>query len=178
MQDADGGQAPVRERTVIVDAVEITAGGGLVPRAQLLGGERVALLVWIGRRGRHARGTPVLIGGAKGLEALGYLPLRWGENNIDVLLELSVAISAPLVASVASVSAGLDPDFDAVRHFLGDGALHVAVDTENSFLPTGCYSNKRSNGIASSRTRLHCTSLVIASSPFSERLKNCSGPGA
>ena len=35
--------------------------------------------------------------GEQGLEALGYLPLRWGENNIDVLLELSVALSAPLV---------------------------------------------------------------------------------
>jgi hypothetical protein len=35
--------------------------------------------------------------GEQALEALGYLPLRWGENNIDVLLELSLAISAPLV---------------------------------------------------------------------------------
>jgi hypothetical protein len=31
------------------------------------------------------------------LEALGYLPLRWGENNIDVLFELSLAVSVPLV---------------------------------------------------------------------------------
>ncbi len=31
------------------------------------------------------------------VEALGYLPLRWGENNIDILFELSVALSAPLV---------------------------------------------------------------------------------
>ncbi len=31
------------------------------------------------------------------VEALGYLPLRWGENNIVILFELSVAVSAPLV---------------------------------------------------------------------------------
>src|SRR5262245_4792796 len=36
--------------------------------------------------------------GEQAMEALGYLPLRWGENNIGVLLELSLAISAPLVA--------------------------------------------------------------------------------
>ncbi|MGE4063204.1 MAG: hypothetical protein AB7E79_07525 [Rhodospirillaceae bacterium] len=35
--------------------------------------------------------------GEQALEALGYLPLRWGENNIDTLLELSLAVSAPLV---------------------------------------------------------------------------------
>lgn len=35
--------------------------------------------------------------GEQALEALGYLPLRWGENNIDVLLELSLAVSLPLV---------------------------------------------------------------------------------
>ena len=35
--------------------------------------------------------------GEQAFEALGYLPLRWGENNIDLLLELSLAISAPLV---------------------------------------------------------------------------------
>ena len=35
--------------------------------------------------------------GEQGLEALGHLPLRWGENNIDLLLELSLALSAPLV---------------------------------------------------------------------------------
>ena len=34
--------------------------------------------------------------GEQAAEALGYLPLRWGENNIDVLLELSLACSAPL----------------------------------------------------------------------------------
>ncbi len=31
------------------------------------------------------------------VEALGYLPLRWGENNIDVLFELSVVVATPLV---------------------------------------------------------------------------------
>ena len=35
--------------------------------------------------------------GGQALEALGHLPLRWGENNIDLLLELSLAASAPLV---------------------------------------------------------------------------------
>jgi hypothetical protein len=35
--------------------------------------------------------------GEQGLEALGYLPLRWGENNINLLLELSLAVSLPLV---------------------------------------------------------------------------------
>lgn len=35
--------------------------------------------------------------GEQAAEALGYLPLRWGENNIDVLVELSLACSAPLV---------------------------------------------------------------------------------
>lgn len=35
--------------------------------------------------------------GEQGMEALGYLPLRWGENNIGTLLELSLAVSAPLV---------------------------------------------------------------------------------
>lgn len=35
--------------------------------------------------------------GQQALEALGYLPLRWGENNIETLLELSLAVSAPLV---------------------------------------------------------------------------------
>lgn len=35
--------------------------------------------------------------GEQALEALGYLPLRWGENNIATLLELSLAVSAPLV---------------------------------------------------------------------------------
>ena len=35
--------------------------------------------------------------GEQAMEALGYLPLRWGENNIDVLVELSLALSLPLV---------------------------------------------------------------------------------
>ena len=35
--------------------------------------------------------------GEQAMEALGYLPLRWGENNMDTLVELSLAISAPLV---------------------------------------------------------------------------------
>lgn len=35
--------------------------------------------------------------GSQALEALGHLPLRWGENNIDTMLELSLAISVPLV---------------------------------------------------------------------------------
>lgn len=36
--------------------------------------------------------------GSQALEALGYLPLRWGENNIGLLLKLSLAVGAPLVA--------------------------------------------------------------------------------
>jgi hypothetical protein len=32
------------------------------------------------------------------LEALGYLPLRWGENNVDVLMTLSLLLSLPVVA--------------------------------------------------------------------------------
>lgn len=35
--------------------------------------------------------------GQSALEALGHLPLRWGENNLDTLLELSLAVSLPLV---------------------------------------------------------------------------------
>ncbi|MCA0200995.1 MAG: hypothetical protein LCH56_09155 [Proteobacteria bacterium] len=35
--------------------------------------------------------------GEQAVEALGYLPLRWGENNIDILFELSLLASAPLV---------------------------------------------------------------------------------
>jgi hypothetical protein len=35
--------------------------------------------------------------GEQALEALGSLPLRWGENNIVTLLTLSLAVSAPLV---------------------------------------------------------------------------------
>ncbi len=36
--------------------------------------------------------------GQTALEALGHLPLRWGENNLDTLLKLSLAVSLPLVA--------------------------------------------------------------------------------
>lgn len=35
--------------------------------------------------------------GEQALEALGYLPLRWGENNIDLLLEAAVTLVAPLI---------------------------------------------------------------------------------
>lgn len=35
--------------------------------------------------------------GQSALEALGHLPLRWGENNLDTLLEISLAVSLPLV---------------------------------------------------------------------------------
>ncbi len=31
-------------------------------------------------------------------EALGFLPPRWGENNLLILVELAAAISAPIVA--------------------------------------------------------------------------------
>ena len=30
-------------------------------------------------------------------EALGFLPVRWGENNLLILVELAAAISAPIV---------------------------------------------------------------------------------
>ncbi len=36
--------------------------------------------------------------GQTALEALGHLPLRWGENNLDILMELSLGISVPLMA--------------------------------------------------------------------------------
>ncbi len=35
--------------------------------------------------------------GEQSLEALGYLPLRWGANNIGTLMELAIALSLPLV---------------------------------------------------------------------------------
>ena len=31
-------------------------------------------------------------------EALGFLPARWGENNLIILVQLAAAISAPIVA--------------------------------------------------------------------------------
>jgi hypothetical protein len=35
--------------------------------------------------------------GSQGVEAMGYLPLRWGENNMDMLVYLSLGVSLPLV---------------------------------------------------------------------------------
>lgn len=32
------------------------------------------------------------------LEALGFLPPRWGENNLLILVQIAAAISAPIVA--------------------------------------------------------------------------------
>lgn len=37
--------------------------------------------------------------GEQAVEALGYLPLRWGENNIDILFILSLVISVPMTLS-------------------------------------------------------------------------------